>query len=121
MLAFAVTSLDSASKTLLNDITRISQSKSLKYKPSFFLKCSMGSIGIINIVILYTGSSRLFTILFCLIFVPFLVKAIVYCIKFALGKVDYKLSGTITKEEYIEICGKEPDESDFRRIIWPIT
>lgn len=121
MLAFAVTSLDSASKTLLNDITRISQSKSLKYKPSFFLKCSMGSIGIINIVILYLGSSRLFTILFCLIFVPFLVKAIVYCIKFALGKVDYKLSGTITKEEYIEICGKEPDESDFRRIIWPIT
>lgn len=33
MFAFAVTSLDSASKTLLNDITRISQSRNLKYKP----------------------------------------------------------------------------------------
>lgn len=117
MLAFAVTSLDSASKTLLNDITRISKSHNLKYKPSFFLKCIMGGIGVINIIILYTGSSRLFTILFCLIFVPFLAKAIVYCIKFAFGKVDFAKSGTITKEEYIEICGEEPDESDYRRII----
>lgn len=117
MLAFAVTSLDSASKTLLNDITRISKIHNLKYKPSFFLKCCMGGIGFINIIILYTGSSRLFTILFCLIFVPFLVKAIIYCIKFAFGKVDFAKSGTITKEEYVEICGKEPDESDYRRII----
>lgn len=117
MLAFAVTSLDSASKTLLNDITRISKSHNLKYKPSFFLKCIMGGIGVINIIILYTGSSRLFTVLFCLIFVPFLAKAIVYCIKFAFGKVDFAKSGTITKEEYIEICGEEPDESDYRRII----
>lgn len=117
MLAFAVTSLDSASKTLLNDITRISKSHNLKYQPSFFLKCCMGGIGVINIIILYTGSSRLFTILFCLIFVPFLVKAIIYCIKFAFGKVDFTKSGTITKEEYIEICGEEPDESDYRRII----
>ena len=117
MLAFAVTSLDSASKTLLNDITRISKSHNLKDKPSFFLKCIMGGLGVINIIILYTGSSRLFTILFCLIFVPFLAKAIVYCIKFAFGKVDFAKSGTITKEEYIEICGEEPDESDYRRII----
>ena len=117
MLAFAVTSLDSASKTLLNDITRISENKHIKYKPSFFLKCSMGGIGLINIIILYTGSSKLFTILFCLIFVPFLVKAILYNIWFAIGKIDFKKSGTITKEEYMAICGDEPDESDFRRII----
>ena len=74
MLAFAVTSLDSASKTLLNDITRITSKINIKYKPSFFLKCCMLGIGLINIIILYTGSSRLFTILFCLIFVPFLVN-----------------------------------------------
>lgn len=117
MLAFAVTSLDSASKTLLNDITRITSKINIKYKPSFFLKCCMLGIGLINIIILYTGSSRLFTILFCLIFVPFLVKAIIYNIKFAFGKINYKESGTITKEEYIEICGEEPDESDYRRII----
>lgn len=117
MLAFAVTSLDSASKTLLNDITRISEKKKIKYKPSFFLKCCMGGIGLINIIILYTGSSKLFTILFCLIFVTFLVKAIIYNIRFAFGKVDFEKSGTITKEEYKEICGEEPDESDFRRII----
>ena len=117
MLAFAVTSLDSASKTLLNDITRITSKRNIKYKPNFFLKCCMLGIGLINIIILYTGSSRLFTILFCLIFVPFLVKAIIYNIKFAFGKINYKESGTITKEEYIEICGEEPDESDYRRII----
>lgn len=117
MLAFAVTSLDSASKTLLNDITRISINRNIKYKPSFFLKCCMGGIGLINIIILYTGSSRLFTIIFCLIFVPFLFTAIGYCIKFSLGKVDYQKSGTITKEEYVEICGEEPDESDYRRIV----
>ena len=117
MLAFAVTSLDSASKTLLNDITRITSKRNIKFKPSFFLKCCMLGIGLINIIILYTGSSRLFTILFCLIFVPFLIKAIIYNIKFAFGKINYKESGTITKEEYIEVCGEEPDESDYRRII----
>lgn len=117
MFAFAITSLDSASKTLLNDITRIAERRKLKYKPSTFLKCCMGGIGLINIIILYTGSSKLFTILFCLIFVPYLIKAIIYCLKFAFGKVDFKQSGTITKEEYIEICGEEPDESDFRRIV----
>ncbi len=117
MLAFAVTSLDSAAKTLLNDFTRITKKRNLKYKSSFLLKCCMCSIGVINIIILYTGSSRLFTILFCLVFVPFLIKAIVYCIKFALGKVDYSKSGTISKEDYFEICGEEPDESDFRRIV----
>ena len=77
----------------------------------------MGGIVLINIVILYTASSRLFTILFCPIFVPFLVKAIIYNIRFALGKIDFRKSGAITKEEYMEICGDAPDESDFRRII----
>lgn len=117
MLAFAVTSLDSASKTLLNDIYRISNNRNLKYRPNFFLICSMCGIGLINITILYTGSSRLFTILFCLVFVPFLINAIAYCIKFAFGKVDFSKSGTITDKEYMEICGEERDESDFRRII----
>lgn len=117
MLAFAVTSLDSASKTLLNDITRISEKRHLKYKPSFFLKFCMCGIGVINIILLYTGSSKLFTIFFCLAFVPFLIKAIIYNIKFAFGKIDFKQSGTITRDKYIEICGEEPDESDFRRIV----
>lgn len=117
MFAFAVTSLDSASKTLLNDITRISQSRNLKYKPSLFLKCIMVSIGLINVMILYTGSSKLFTILFCLIFIPFLSKAILYSIKFALGKVDFSKSGTITEGEYVRICGEVPKEEDYGRII----
>lgn len=117
MLAFAVTSLDSASKTLLNDITRISNRHNLKYKPNFFLTICMCGIGVINIIILYTGSSRLFTILCCLIFVPFIFNAIVYCIKFAFGKIDFSKSGTITKEEYTEICGEEPDEGELRRFV----
>ena len=117
MFAFAVTSLDSASKTLLNDITRISQSRNLKYKQSLFLKCIMVSIGLINVMILYTGSSKLFTILFCLIFIPFLSKAILYSIKFALGKVDFSKSGTITEGEYVRICGEVPKEEDYGRII----
>ena len=117
MLCFAVTSLDSASKTLLNDITRISQNKHLKTRPRTFLIVIMASIGLINVIILYTGMPRVFTILLCLIFVPYMVKAIVYCIKFAFGKVDYSRTGTITKEEYIKIAGEEPDELDYRRII----
>lgn len=116
MFAFAVTSLDSASKTLLNDITRISQSRNLKYKPSLFLKCIMVSIGLINVMILYTGSSKLFTILFCLIFIPFLSKAILYSIKFALGKVDFSKSGTITEGEYVRICGEVPKEEDMEEL-----
>lgn len=116
MFAFAVTSLDSASKTLLNDITLISQSRNLKYKPSLFLKCIMVSIGLINVMILYTGSSKLFTILFCLIFIPFLSKAILYSIKFALGKVDFSKSGTITEGEYVRICGEVPKEEDMEEL-----
>lgn len=117
MLCFAVTSLDSASKTLLNDITRISQNKQLKTRPRTFLILIMASIGLINVIILYTGMPRVFTILLCLIFVPYLVKAIIYCFKFAFGKLDYSRTGTITEEEYISIVGSEPDEVDYRRII----
>ena len=117
MLCFAVTSLDSASKTLLNDITRISQNKQLKTRPRTYLIIIMGSIGLINIIILYTGMPRIFTILLCLIFVPYLVKAIVYCCKFAFGKVDYSKTGTITEEEYFKLAGEEPDETDYRRMV----
>ncbi|EKU88242.1 hypothetical protein [Bacteroides oleiciplenus] len=115
MLGFAVTSLDSASKTLLNDLIRIFANRKLNLKPNLFLVVIMGIIGLINIIILYTGSSKLFTIIFCLVFIPYLVKAIVYSIKFAIGKVDYNKSGTITKNEYVKICNKEPDGEDCRR------
>ena len=117
MLGFAVTSLDSAAKTLLIDMTRIAVNRNLHYKSNSFLLIIMGSIGAINILLLYTGTSRLFTILFCLIFVPFLVKAILYSLKFACGKIDFSRSGTITHEEYQKICNDESDEVDFRRII----
>jgi choline-glycine betaine transporter len=117
MLCFAVTSLDSASKTLLNDITRISKNKHLKTRPRTFLIVIMASIGLINIIILYTGMPRIFTILLCLIFVPYLVKAIIYCFRFASGKIDFSETGTITEEEYLKIVGEELEETDFRRII----
>lgn len=115
MLGFAVTSLDSASKTLLNDLIRIFTNRKLNLKPNLFLVVIMGIIGLINIIILYTGSSKLFTMIFCLVFIPYLVKAIVYSVKFAIGKVDYNKSGTITENEYIKICNKEPDEEDCRK------
>ncbi|SHI40477.1 hypothetical protein [Bacteroides stercorirosoris] len=115
MLGFAVTSLDSASKTLLNDLIRIFTNRKLNLKPNLFLVVIMGIIGLINIIILYTGSSKLFTMIFCLVFIPYLVKAIIYSVKFAIGKVDYNKSGTITENEYIKICNKEPDEEDCRK------
>lgn len=117
MMSFAVTSLDSASKTLLNDYGRISQSRLHSLRPSRFLMLVMGLLGIVNIIILHTGVPRIFTILLCLMFVPYLVKAIVYCFKFAMGKVDYSKTGTITAEEYYKLCEEEPDEPDFRRIV----
>jgi Na+/H+ antiporter NhaC len=116
MLAFAVTSLDSASKTLLNDVSRISKRRNHKERSNFFLKVIMAFIGTVNLVILYTGVPRLFTILLCLIFVPFLIRAIIYSIKFATGKVDFSKSGTITMEEYnkmLKESGKEPIENEF--------
>lgn len=117
MLCFAVTSLDSASKTLLNDISRISQHRKIRYRPSVFLILIMGFIGAINTILLYTGMPKIFTIIFCLIFVPYLCRAIVYCFMFSIGKVKFSLSGTITEEEYKTIAGVETDDLDYRRII----
>lgn len=117
MLGFAVTSLDSASKTLLVDTSRIMKNKNINIRPNIILLIIMCCIGIVNIIILYTGSSRLFTIFFSLIFIPYLFKAAIYSIKFAVGKIDFVKSGTITKKEYYEMIGDEPDEPDFRRII----
>lgn len=117
MLGFAVTSLDSASKTLLVDASRIMEDRKRNVRPNTILMFIMIGIGLVNIIILYTGSSKLFTIFFSLIFIPYLVKAAVYSIRFARGKIDFKISGTITQKEYSKISGEEPDETDYRRII----
>lgn len=117
MLAFAVTSLDSASKTLMNDTSRIIKNNRLNFKSDVILILIMSLLGIINIIVLYTGSSKLFTIFFSLVFIPYLLKAVIYSIKFAIGKINYSESGTITEKEYIDISGEEPDEEDYRRII----
>ena len=117
MLAFAVTSLDSASKTLLNDTTRIVKNKYSAIKSDVILIAITSILGIINIIVLYTGSTKLFTIFFSLIFIPYLVKAVIYSLKFAFGRLDYSKSGTISQKAYIEMSGEEPDEEDFRRII----
>lgn len=119
MLGFAVTSLDSASKTLLNDVSRISIHRNIKFNPNLYLRLIMIFIGTINIVILYTGVPRLFTILLCIIFIPFLFKAIIYSIKFALGKIDFSKSGTITLDEYnamLKKSGKDPIKEEFDRV-----
>ncbi len=108
MLAFAVTSLDSATKTLVDDSTRLFENKKGKTGDKSDSKkitnvitySTMAVIGVINVILLVTGFPRLFTIVFCLLFVPFFVRAIVYAFKFAFGKADYTASGTITPEEY---------------------
>lgn len=117
MLGFAVTSLDSASKTLLVDASRIMTNKNNNIRPNTILLFIMLGIGMVNIIILYTGSSKLFTIFFSLIFIPYLVKAAVYSIRFAYGKINFKSSGTITQKEYYKISGEEPDETDFSRMV----
>lgn len=117
MLGFAVTSLDSASKTLLVDVSRIMTNKNKNIRPNTVLIFIMAGIGLVNMVILYTGSSKLFTIFFSLIFIPYLVKAVIYSIRFALGKINFSKSGTITQKEYSKISGEEPDETDFSRMI----
>lgn len=117
MIGFAVTSLDSASKTLLDDVSRNLVNHKIGQKPNVILLLIMIGLGIINIIILYTGSSKLFTILFSLIFIPYLIKAILYSIRFALGKINFDLSGTITQKEYEEISGEKTEEGDYRRII----
>lgn len=113
MLAFAVTSLDSATKTLVNDSVRLLENKgnnkkqvSKKQVTDIVTYVTMAILGVLNIILLVTGFPRLFTIVLCLLFVPFFVRAMVYSIKFALGKIDYSISGTITEEEYEKIKGE---------------
>ena len=113
MLAFAVTSLDSATKTLVNDAVRLLENKggnkkqvSKKQVTDIVTYVTMAILGVLNIILLVTGFPRLFTIVLCLLFVPFFVRAMVYSIKFALGKIDYSISGTITEEEYEKIKGE---------------
>lgn len=113
MLAFAVTSLDSATKTLVNDSVRLLENKgnnkkqvSKKQVTDMVTYATMAILGVLNIVLLVTGFPRLFTIVLCLLFVPFFVRAMVYSFKFALGKIDYSISGTITEEEYERIREK---------------
>lgn len=106
MLAFAVTSLDSATKTLVNDSARIiSESKkgkkiSQEHILNIVTYSTMGVLGVLNVILLITGFPRVFTIIFCLVFVPFFVRAIIYSFKFAIGKMDYSKSGTVSLEEY---------------------
>ena len=114
MLAFAVTSLDSATKTLVNDSVRLLENKgnnkkqiSKKQVTDVVTYVTMAILGVLNIILLVTGFPRLFTIVLCLLFVPFFVRAMVYSFKFALGKIDYSISGTITEEEYEQIKDKQ--------------
>lgn len=117
MVCFAVTSLDSASKTLLNDITRIRTRKHSNHSPRVSLIIIMCCIGVINVFILYVGFPRLFTILFSIVFVPFLIRAIIYCIHFAFGNLDYSKTGTVSEDEYLQIIGEDKDQLDFRRLV----
>lgn len=114
MLAFAVTSLDSATKTLVNDSVRLLENKgnnkkqiSKRQVTDVVTYVTMAILGVLNIILLVTGFPRLFTIVLCLLFVPFFVRAMVYSFKFALGKIDYSISGTIAEEEYEQIKDKQ--------------
>lgn len=106
MLAFAVTSLDSATKTLINDTARLLEEKKQKNNISrdkvlsIVTYLTMSILGLLNILILLTGFPRVFTILFCLVFVPFFIRAIVYCFRFSMGKIDFSKSGTVSMDEY---------------------
>lgn len=109
MLAFAVTSLDSATKTLVDDTARLLDERISKKEISqdkiinTIMYSTMGILGILNVILLITGFPRVFTILSCLIFVPFFVRSIVYSFRFAIGKIDYSKSGTISEDKYKEI------------------
>lgn len=107
MLAFAVTSLDSATKILVNDSVRLLEERKTKNDKidekqvsNTVTYATMTVIGILNIILLVTGFPRLFTILLCLLFVPFFIRAMKYAFGFAFGMIDYSNSGTVTKEEY---------------------
>ncbi len=118
MLAFAVTSLDSATKTLVNDTVRLISEGGSKKKfnqeqiLNIVTYSTMGILGVLNVTLLITGFPRLFTILSCLIFVSFFVRAIVYSFKFAIGKMDYSKTGTITTEEYLTISTQRYEKSE---------
>lgn len=121
MVAFAVTSLDSATKTLVNDTARlISENESKNGKNTLDKKQlldrvtygTIGTLGILNMILLMTGFPRIFTIILCLVFVPFFVRVISYTFRFAIGKVDYSKSGTITEQEFKTIIGSNPAFSD---------
>lgn len=118
MIAFAVTSLDSATKTLVNDTARlISESeakngKNTTDKNKLLDKVTYGTIGtlgLLNMILLITGFPRIFTIILCLVFAPFFVRVISYTFRFAIGKVNYSKSGTITEEEYKELLASNTD------------
>lgn len=122
MLAFAVTSLDSATKTLVNDSARIisdsNKNKTLSQERvlNIITYSTMSVLGVLNVILLITGFPRVFTIVFCLIFVPFFVRAILYSFKFAIGKMDYSKSGTVLIEEY-KIISEQRD--DVRKVDQP--
>ena len=114
MLAFAVTSLDSATKTLVNDLVRLLEDRNNgkekineKKINDAVIYAIMSILGVLNIVLLITGFPRLFTIILCLLFVPFFVRAMVYAFRFAFGKLDYSISGTITLEEFEKLSNEE--------------
>lgn len=117
MLAFAVTSLDSATKTLVSDSVRLlanrkSSTKSINSEQvtNIVTYIAMGILGGINIILLVTGFSRIFTILLCLLFIPFFVRAMVYAFKFAFGKLDFSLSGTVAPDEFDKIIDDDTYE-----------
>ena len=121
MVAFAVTSLDSATKTLVNDTARLigeSESKNGKKmldKDKLLDRVTYGTIGtlgLLNMILLMTGFPRIFTIILCLVFAPFFVRVISYTFRFAIGKVDYSKSGTITEQEFKAIMEKNPASSE---------
>lgn len=111
MLAFAVTSLDSATKTLVADAARLISQKNGDSEKTIsenkllntVTYITMSVLGVLNIVLLITGFPRLFTILSCLIFIPFFVRAIIYTVRFAIGRMDYSESGTIAPEVFARI------------------
>lgn len=114
MLAFAVTSLDSATKTLVNDTIRLIEDKKLGKKgvsssqvSNTVIYITMSVLAVLNIILLITGFPRLFTILLCLLFVPFFIRAMIYAFKFAFGKLDYSKSGTVSAEEFEKIRSTE--------------
>lgn len=73
---------------------------------------TIGTLGILNMILLMTGFPRIFTIILCLVFAPFFVRVISYTFRFAIGKVDYSKSGTITEQEFKANMEKNPASSE---------